>query len=92
MTAQHPRTRSSQRNPGGRPRAFRGALGYLADKLGGEEPLAEELGSSPRSVRRWAMGQGKPNKASAKLLQKLAEKHGLTPREIQPILDGRGSI
>lgn len=44
-----------------------------------QEQLAEELGVSVMTMRRWEWGQASPN---AKLLANLAEKLGITPEEL----------
>lgn len=60
----------------GRPIALPGPLGELAHKLGGVAPLAEEVGVSVRTVRRWAHGDPVLPMAR-KVLTRLFKEHGL---------------
>jgi hypothetical protein len=60
----------------GRPIALPGPLGDLAHKLGGVGPLAEEVGVSARTVRRWAHGDPMLPMAR-KVLTRLFKKHGV---------------
>lgn len=80
-----------KKNLGGRPLTFQGPLADLVAHFGSEEACAEELGASSRSLRRWASGQGRPNRASAKLLLAVAAKRKIPNEKIAPILDGNGS-
>lgn len=67
----------------GRPITLPGPIGVLAKKVGGVGFLAEELGVTARTVRRWATGGTIPT-LPLKMLGRLLEKHqvdasGLTP-------------
>lgn len=82
---------AKKKNLGGRPLTFKGALAKLVEHFGGEEACAEELGTSSRSLRRWASGNGKPNRASGKLLKTIAEERRIPKKDIEAILEGKGS-
>jgi DNA-binding transcriptional regulator YdaS (Cro superfamily) len=82
--------------PGARPRhrpvAFKGPLGRLVEAYKTSDALSKALASSPRTLRRWAQGKGRPSLAAGKLLVMIARKHGITEEELRPILEGRGSV
>jgi 8-oxo-dGTP pyrophosphatase MutT (NUDIX family) len=77
-------TQTSANKPG-RPITIPGPLGALAKKVGGIGLLAEELGVSTRTVRRWATG-GKIPPLPLKMIGILFEKHQVDSNG--PTLDG----
>lgn len=60
----------------GRPITLPGPIGGLAKALGGVGTLAEEVGVTPRTIRRWANGATIP-KLPRKMLTLLFDKHGI---------------
>jgi DNA-binding transcriptional regulator YdaS (Cro superfamily) len=96
MTRTRKKKKPYNATPGARPRhrpvAFAGPLGKLVEAFGTSDALAKALASSPRTLRRWAQGKGKPSMAAGKLLVMIGRKHGVTEEELRPILEGRGSI
>jgi len=63
----------------GRPMGLRGPLRELAEALGGVEKLANEIGMTDRTVRRWSAGMIVPPRPVRLLLAGLARHHGITP-------------
>jgi hypothetical protein len=78
--------------PNHRPIEFGGPLGDLVEIYGTCEALAEAIGTSARSIRRWATGNGFPSLPAGKMLVIIAAKHGITAEQLRPILEGRGSV
>ncbi len=60
----------------GRPITLPGPIGELAKALGGVGKLGEEVGVTPRTIRRWAKGDIIP-KLPRKMLALLFDKHGI---------------
>lgn len=70
----------------GRPITLPGPIGALAKKVGGVGALAEELGVTPRTVRRWASGSTIPL-LPLKMLGLLFEKHQINTSGLDPNAD-----
>jgi 8-oxo-dGTP pyrophosphatase MutT (NUDIX family) len=67
----------------GRPIALPDPIGALANEMGGVYVLAEHLGISPRSLRRWAH-IGPPTALARKSLQTLCLEHGVDATPLTP--------
>jgi len=75
-----------------RPIEFGGPLGDLVKVYKTAEALAEAIGTSPRSLRRWAQGKGLPSLPAGKMLVMIAAQNGITEEQMRPVLEGRGSV
>jgi 8-oxo-dGTP pyrophosphatase MutT (NUDIX family) len=62
----------------GRPITIPGPIGTLAQKVGGVGPLAQELGVSVRTIRRWAT-ESVISKMGLKMLNHLYKRHAIDP-------------
>ena len=62
----------------GRPMKLAGPIGELAKKLGSVDLLAKEIGTTPRTVYRWAK-EGVASKMAMKSLLHLCEHHEIDP-------------
>jgi hypothetical protein len=61
----------------GRPVGIQGPIGELARKVGSLVELARLLGTTTRTLRRWADGTHRPSYAAKLAINALAKKHKL---------------
>jgi transcriptional regulator with XRE-family HTH domain len=54
-----------------RPITLPGMLGGLAQRIGGVQKLADEIGVDPSTIRRWAHGKQNPSRAAKKNIERL---------------------
>lgn len=67
----------------GRPINLCGPLGSLAQKLGGVDKLANEMGVSSRSLQYWAKGERRMSGLALKLFERLAESSGISTKGLK---------
>jgi hypothetical protein len=56
----------------------------LADKLGGVQALADALGTSPRTIRKWAHQERSPGKTAQIAIDDVFKRNHIKPPEVTP--------